>query len=259
MEQHRITAPDTPRPSRTAAWSTSRLAAGTIALVLSAVAALGAPRAASAEGVLVELFTSQGCSSCPPADRALGELAGRPDVVALSFHVDYWDYLGWRDTFADALFSARQFAYRDTWGARVVYTPQMVVGGDLPVQGNRADEVNDAVAVAQESAGDGQIVIERGKMVTARLEGLPDEAVIWTVRYVREADVVIKRGENAGRTIAYHNVVRNIARLGTAGEAPAALTLPQPGPDEGIAVWAQGGDGYGRVLAVASYEGGAGG
>ncbi|MEM6974480.1 MAG: DUF1223 domain-containing protein [Pseudomonadota bacterium] len=243
----------TPAARRSAVLTRVRMGGAGIALALAGM--VSAPGTAAADGVLVELFTSQGCSSCPPADRILGDVAEQPGVVALSFHVDYWDYLGWRDTFADARFSHRQYAYRDSWGARVVYTPQMVVGGDLPVQGNRAVEVEDAITVAKRAQSGGRIDLKGGSMVMAELDGLPNDAVIWMARYLQKAGVAIKRGENAGRTIEYHNVVQDFARLGTVGEAPGALlTLPSPGPGEGIAVWAQGGGGHGRVLAISAFE-----
>ncbi len=98
--------------------------------------------------VMVELCTSKGCSSCPPADANLGKLSRRDDVIALSMHVDYWDYLGWRDTFAKREHTERQVAYRDAMGARVIYTPQMVVQGRFDVPGYRPDQIEEAIGTA---------------------------------------------------------------------------------------------------------------
>ncbi|MEO1470763.1 MAG: DUF1223 domain-containing protein [Pseudomonadota bacterium] len=230
-----------------------------VAALAILLAGAGMASAGEEPAVLVELFTSQGCSSCPPADRILGEVAKRDDVVALSFHVDYWDYLGWRDTFADQRYSARQFAYRDAWRARVVYTPQMVVGGDLPVPGNDMRAVEDAIALAYRSDGAAALALEVGEeTLTASARGLPGDAVVWAARYRHESAVAIERGENAGKTIAYHNIVTDLVRLGTAGTLTEPTVMGRPGPSEGVAIWAQGGDGHGRVLAVAHYEATAG-
>ncbi|MXX90796.1 MAG: DUF1223 domain-containing protein [Boseongicola sp. SB0665_bin_10] len=175
--------------------------------------------AAAGQTVVVELFTSQGCSSCPPADRILSELAGRDDVIALALHVDYWDYLGWKDKFAIPGHTDRQRSYVRAIGKNTIYTPQMVIGGRDHVIGSRPMKISrllqkhaaqDArVNVVARRNGD-QISIEATPAGTAALP-----AVIDLVTYVPEATVDVLRGENAGRTLTYHNIVRDWARLGT--------------------------------------------
>ncbi|MEM7498536.1 MAG: DUF1223 domain-containing protein [Pseudomonadota bacterium] len=229
-----------------------------LALLCLAALPLAAPAPAAAEGpILVELFTSQGCSSCPPADALLGTLAGEADVLPLSFHVDYWDYLGWRDTFAEARFTERQVAYRDAWGARVVYTPQVVVAGIAPVIGSHEDKVRGAIASAAGAPAPGRIEIgrENGALV-AQLANLPADSVLNIAVFDQSALVEIGRGENAGRAITYHNVVRDFMRIGSAGQAGPSLNLPEPMPGQGIAVWAQE-PGHGAVHATARHLEGA--
>lgn len=188
-----------------------------LSFVAAAWVALGG--AAVADGpVVVELFTSQGCSSCPPADKILAEIADRDDVIALALHVDYWDYIGWKDIFADPAFTKRQRAYAQAAGARSIYTPQMVVGGRDHVVGTKpmklAEFINahakapDPVSVEVSRAGD-SVTIE------ARATGsVPSGMVVQLVTYTPTATVEIKRGENAGRTLSYHNIVRDWIEIG---------------------------------------------
>ncbi len=227
------------------------------ALGLASVA-LSAP-VAQAEGsmVVVELYTSQGCSSCPPADEVLAQLSGRDDVIALSLHVDYWDYLGWRDTFAQHQFTQRQIAYRDAWHKSVVYTPQMVVQGRHDVMGSRADDLAAAIAAALQVEPPLKVTIERqGGMLKCRIEPGPERVagIVWIAKYTMNATVEITRGENAGRTITYRNVVNSLNRIGSwAGIEPEEVAMPQPGPGEGVAIWIQAGE-AGPILAAAKIE-----
>ncbi len=196
-------------------------------------ALLLAPVMAKAEHpVVVELYTSQGCSSCPPADRLLAELATHDNVIPLALHVDYWDYLGWKDAFAMPEFSDRQRLYARAWHERSVYTPQMVVQGVNYMVGSRADEiqrqimqaeaVDEHVALAVASRGSG-IEIE-----IMPLNGPPLEADIHLVRYAAGETVMIERGENAGKTIAYINVVQSWETVGRwDGKAPAVVRVPR--------------------------------
>jgi hypothetical protein len=214
---------------------------------------------AQAEGnvVVVELYTSQGCSSCPPADEVLAQLSGRDDVIALSLHVDYWDYLGWRDTFAQRQFGQRQVGYRDAWRKSVVYTPQMVVQGRQEVMGGRPDELAAAIAAARADGPAVNVTIEReGGMLKCRIEPGPEHKVgtIWIAKYTRSATVEISRGENAGREITYMNVVTSLNRIGSwEGTEIEDVTMPQPEPGEGVAIWVQSGE-NGPILAAAKLE-----
>ena len=182
--------------------------------------------------VVVELYTSQGCSSCPPADRLLARLARRDDVVALSLHVDYWDYLGWRDTFARHQFTERQYAYRDALGNNVVYTPQLIVHGHRAVPAEAG-----AMASAIQELG------RRPRLIEVSI-----------AKYRLSETVVIGRGENAGSTFTYHNVVNSLMRMGTwSGSEAEEVEMPHPDPGEGVAVWIQEGA-TGPILAAAKVE-----
>jgi len=213
--------------------------------------------AAEQAPVVLELFTSQGCSSCPPADEALAQLSARDDLVTLSLHVDYWDYLGWHDTFAQRQFTERQVAYRNAWHKSVVYTPQMVVHGRHAVSAIHAGEVEAAIADARAAAPKVTLTIERrGGMLKCRIEPGPEPAagVVWIAKYTRNVTVDIRRGENAGRMLHYANVVRSLNRIGRwAGVGPEEVAMPQPEPGEGVAVWIQA-DKAGPILAAAKIE-----
>lgn len=186
--------------------------------------------------VVVELFTSQGCSSCPPADRILGELAERDDVIALAMHVDYWDYLGWKDKFADPAHTKRQRAYARAAGERTIYTPQMVIGGQDHVVGSRPMKISnlvrkhakkDALVEVRLTTSGNQIAIEATPAGTIR-----GGAIVQLVTYVPKSTVDIRRGENAGRTLTYHNIVRDVTVLGQwngSGVYRGFANLPQDG------------------------------
>ena len=154
-----------------------------LAVALSAVTAFGA-RTEAASPVVVELFTSQGCSSCPPADEILGDLAMRPDVLALSLNVDYWDYLGWKDTFALPGNAVRQRQYVAGWGGRTVYTPQMVIGGAVDVVGNKRRAVESALQKLAATPAAAEIRLSRTAdgAVTAQISATgatAKPAVVW--------------------------------------------------------------------------------
>ncbi|MCK0166137.1 DUF1223 domain-containing protein [Jannaschia sp. S6380] len=168
--------------------------------------ALALPAGVAADPVVVELFTSQGCSSCPPADEMLGQLAHRDDVIALSLHVDYWDWIGWADTFADPAYSDRQRGYAAAAGSSVVYTPQFVVGGVDQVAGPSGMELADLIVAHDGVTGD---ILRQGegRKVVAASSGKRGQLI--RVIYRPETTVRILRGENAGRNITYHNVVES--------------------------------------------------
>jgi hypothetical protein len=168
--------------------------------------------------VVVELFTSQGCSSCPPADDMMAMLAAREDVIALSLHVDYWDYIGWKDEFAEPGHAKRQRAYAAVAGRNSVYTPEMIVNGTSDIVGAKPMELAmviekhkeqaKAVSVTMRAAGEGRIAIE----ANALQPGLEPMDVI-LVRYQPTRTARITRGENAGRTIEYVNVAQDWQRV----------------------------------------------
>ena len=210
------------------------LAVSVLSLLALASGVPGQARAGSAaQPVVVELFTSQGCSSCPPADRLLGELAQRSDVIALSLPVDYWDYLDWKDTLGRAEHTERQRHYVERLGLATVYTPQMIVSGMMNVIGSRKDAVEKAILAARKKLVDSQVAITaqaRGDdihiEVAAGDAGPAKTATIYAVPVLSAQTVNIERGENRGKTITYHNVSREIMPIGTwTGEAQT-LDLP---------------------------------
>jgi hypothetical protein len=200
-----------------------------------ALAITGAPVPASAGDAVtvVELFTSQGCNACPPADALLIDLAEMQetdDLIVLGFHVNYWDYLGWADTFADETTTDRQRAYMDPFALRSVYTPQIVVDGLAQIPGSDRGAVMEAITAAQ---GNAMITAatpvlnpqEDGLYVRLDRAPLEGEADVWIVLYDNLHDVEVLRGENAGTTLSYVNVVRRFERLGTWNGDPVDFSL----------------------------------
>lgn len=191
--------------------------------------------------VVVELFTSQGCSSCPPADEMLNDLADHPDVLALSWHVDYWDYLGWADEFARPEFTLRQQAYARAVGERAVYTPQVIIGGTDTLIGLRPADLL-SVVEAQMASPVAMSVnsVEMGDAyqieLTPRAPARNDIAIL-LVRYAPQREMTIKAGENRGLTVAYRNVVLAVDPVARwNGRAPVRLTVrPDPSGDGGMA------------------------
>lgn len=187
--------------------------------LLAAIAGLMLPLAATAEDnpVVVELFTSQGCSSCPPADRMLGELTGRADVLPLSLHVDYWDYIGWADTFASPDHTARQKGYAAAAGSTVIYTPQTIIGGRDHVVGYRPMSVADLIAAHAAKPDPIAVTVRAGAAGGFVVRAVPVERLpaaridVHLVAYSPHEVVEIARGENAGRRSSHHNVVRGWA------------------------------------------------
>jgi hypothetical protein len=200
------------------------LLAAAIAAGLGAAAA----RAQDKGPVVVELFTSEGCSSCPPADAILGELAQRPDIVALAFHVDYWDYIGWKDPYASAANTRRQHDYAAALGLHMVYTPQMVVDGRADAVGSERGDVEAAIGKA---AAASKLAIAIAKDAGGYRVAIPaaappagGPATVWLAVFDSEQETPVKRGENGGRTLKEFNIVREWRRIGTwNGEA---VTLP---------------------------------
>jgi hypothetical protein len=208
-----------------------RLARSSAALLLIGLAGLPGPAAAGpAPKAVVELFTSQGCSSCPPADQFLTELAGRPDVLALTLPVDYWDYLGWKDSLAQPAFTARQRAYASARNDKHVYTPQIVFNGLKPVVGSDRAKIESLLGKAVNNGGlpVAVAVSESGASVTVEIGAAPHSlsAEAWLLPVARAREVAIGRGENKGRTITYANVVRGMVKLGDWSGAAARFEVP---------------------------------
>jgi hypothetical protein len=220
-----------------------------MAAVLAMVFDAGAARAG--QPIVVELFTSQGCSSCPPANATLAVLAARPDLLALSFGVTYWDALGWKDTFASAQFTARQWDYARRLGRAEVGTPQMVVEGRADTTGQRLAEVEPLIQAAKAGPGAAISIALHGDEVTVTAAGRHPRADVWLVRYdPRVIQVPIHRGENSGRTLPHRDVVRELTRLG-AWDGAAATFAFRPVSDANLrtAVLVQEGPG-GPILAA---------
>jgi hypothetical protein len=180
---------------------------------------------------VVELFTSQGCSSCPPADRVLADLAREPGVVALSFPVDYWDYLGWKDTLGSPANTARQRAYANARGDRQVFTPQMIVNGKVSCVGSDRAQVGRSMTRA--AAGRAALPVrldlaETGSMLSIEVGRAdpPASGEVWVFPVAKEREVAIGRGENRGRSVTYANVVRGMTRAGYWSGAAARFELP---------------------------------
>jgi hypothetical protein len=201
-------------------------AAALIGISMAAPATAGEPRA------VIELFTSQGCSSCPPADKVIGELARDPSLLTMSLPVDYWDYLGWKDTLALHGHSNRERAYANARGDREVYTPQVVVNGIVHVLGSDKAAIEKAISDTRREARPltvpVSIAIADGK-VTVNVAAADDEhksGEVWLCPITNEAPVAIGRGENSGRTLNYTNVVRRWVKLGDWDGKAASFTVP---------------------------------
>jgi hypothetical protein len=223
-----------------------RLGAGA---ALMALAATGA--AAGQPLTVVELFTSQGCSSCPPANANLIKVRDRPGVLALSFNVTYWDYLGWKDTFGREEFTRRQVSYEPSLGHPGPFTPQVVVNGDTDAVGARPGEIEQLIAGSGHpkgpslSLGNGRISIGAGSVPGGKAD-------IWLVRYVKGVvEVPVARGENTGRTLPHANVVHSLKKLGSWTGDATAFSLPAVSGGLSTAVLVQS-PGGGPILAAAT-------
>lgn len=228
------------------------------ALSLGAIGGVAAAQSPAQPVVVVELFTSQGCSACPQADALLGVIATRDDVVALAFHVDYWDYLGWSDGFADPSHGVRQQEYADALGGRSVYTPQMVVHGAQSLVGHNEMAVMSAlerhaastplVAISVARA-DGALSVT---VAPAGVSGVAGEVIL--VGFSAPQSVSIGDGENSGHTLTYHNIVRDYRMIGEwSGLAEVELSAEIDASLEGYAVIVQRPD-AGEVLAAARVD-----
>jgi hypothetical protein len=223
---------------------------GALLLLLLLLGLLASSACAANPIAVVELFTSQGCSSCPPANDNVRALADRTDVLSLSFGVTYWDQLGWKDTFAQPAFTARQVAYERVLHHAGPFTPQVVVDGRADVVGMRKGEVEGLIARTRLAGGPSVDI--RGRQVTVAAGPASGGAAdVWLVRYdPRTIEVAVRAGENNGRTLPHRNVVRQLLRLGAwSGKAETFTAPPAPaGLASAVLVQAPG---AGPILAAA--------
>lgn len=211
---------------------------------LAAMFALAGPVLAQDNPVVVELYTSQGCSSCPPADAILHELAGRDDVIALALHVDYWDYIGWKDPFGDPAHAARQRAYAAAGNRRSVYTPEMVVGGVTDIVGAKPMKLSKAIAEHASAPAQVAVNLVRSgdtlRIDATALDRIDGPLTVHMLRYTPSRTTEIKRGENRGKTLENANIVEGWTVLGTwdgvdplsmstsiSGDKPAVIILQE--------------------------------
>jgi len=210
--------------------------------------------AQAANGTVVELYTSQGCSSCPPADAFLRDLAKEPGVIALALHVDYWDYLGWKDDFGHSRFSDRQRAYAVAMGSNMVYTPQMIVGGVDQAAGSDPQRIIGMIRRHQLGSAGPEISLSRqGGSVLIRVraeDGMEGPVTVQLVRYRAHERVAIQHGENAGRTIDYANIVTSWRKVGNwDGKRDLTMSVDAPGEDAIVVILQE--DGPGRIRSAA--------
>lgn len=199
---------------------------GGLAFVTWAKAPAGPPAAPDRKLVVVELFQSQGCSSCPPAQDNLNALAERPDVLALSFAVTYWDYLGWKDRFASPQFTARQWDYAHHNGYGQVATPQAWINGRTTVNGGNRPQLDAAIAAARGATGP-SLALSGNQLTVAAGQAPTGGADIWLVRYdPRTVQVAIRAGENGGRTLPHRDIVRELVRIGRWNGGPLTVAVP---------------------------------
>ncbi len=231
---------------------------GTLIAGLMTLWAFGAAAQEADGPVVVELFTSQGCASCPPADALLGELAGRDDVIALALHVDYWDYIGWQDTFAQPDFTARQHGYGHAAGSTVVYTPQMIVAGQDHVVGVRPMAVADLIQAHRALPDPVRISVREGGEgyeveAVARMDPPRPQMVVQVVGYMPHAEVPITRGERAGTVAEHYNVVTSWRVVGDwDGRSPFVMRITPQGDNPHVVIVQQAG--HGAILGAARLD-----
>src|SRR5207237_7898898 len=201
-----------------------------LSLAVIASAMLTSAVASAEPRAVIELFTSQGCSSCPPADKLAGELARDPSLVVMSLPIDYWDYLGWKDTLALPGHTNRQRAYSKARGDREVYTPQVVVNGITHVLGSDKHAIDDAIALTRKRPGTLSLPVTlsvAGEQISVSVPAAKDatKGEIWLCPITKTAPVEIGRGENSGNKITYHNVVRRWVKLGDWTGAARTFTV----------------------------------
>ncbi|MGL5114217.1 MAG: DUF1223 domain-containing protein [Beijerinckiaceae bacterium] len=236
-----------------------------ISIAIAAIAATTVPALAQGEvatrpRAVIELFTSQGCSSCPPADKLMGELARDPSIIVVSLPVDYWDYLGWRDTLASPAFTQRQKAYSAMRGDRQVYTPQAVINGASHAVGSERGAIDKAIHKSRDGATalTTDVAVEKTETgINVRIGAHQGgNGHVWLMPIIGERTVQIGRGENSGRSIVYVNVVRAVTRLSAWSGEATIIHVPRasiPSDCEGVVVLLQAGTDKkpGQVLGAA--------
>jgi len=230
----------------------------TVALAAGQLAVADGAAAAAKRPVVVELFTSQGCSSCPPADALLAHLADRKDVIALSLPITYWDMLGWKDTLASEDNTRRQKAYAQIMGHSGVYTPQMIVDGMNDLVGSRETAVEGAIEARSADLRSIPVTLNVSPREVHVWVGpgqeKGDDATIWMFQVLSKAVVNIHAGENDGRSITYRDVVRGVKAIGVWKGQAVSLDLPRDDsmsePHDELAVVVQQ-NGYGRIVGAA--------
>ena len=201
----------------------------TMSLVLLALSSAPVGAADPAHPTVIELYQSQGCSSCQPANANLNAIADRPDLLPLSFAVTYWDQLGWKDTFASPAYTARQWDYAHAAGRGQVGTPQMIVNGRGALVGGNRAQVDHAIRKFDRGAA-GPAIARSGGRVTIGRAAVGQPATVWLVHYApRVQNVPIRAGENGGKTLPHRNIVRSLQALGSWTGAPAAFDVAAAG------------------------------
>ena len=213
-----------------------------LAATILGLAVVAMPAGADPRPVVVELFTSQGCSSCPPADALLGELAKKSDVVALGFHISYWDRLGWKDPLSNPGSTERQKAYARRFTDGQVYTPQIVVDGTNEMVGSDRAAVLAALPAARPEAI-APVSFAADQRSVAIGTGIGNGEIV-LVRFVRHRATEVDAGENAGRALTDTNGVTTLVSLGVWDGSKLAFPIEPPAPGEGLAVLVQASDGH---------------
>lgn len=214
-------------------------------LMTASLIGFSAPLAAEQVPVVVELYTSQGCSSCPPADAILSEISDRDDVIAIAMHVDYWDYIGWKDEFGNPDYAKRQRAFANTAGRRTIYTPEMVVNGVTDIVGARPMKVSEAIAKHKERAPrmtldtkrSGDSLYIKGSAPSGGAKAMD----VHVLRIHKKKETKITRGENRGKTLAYHNIAHDWQTVVTGwnGTSPLDVTVQGVTGDAPVVVLVQ--------------------
>lgn len=214
-------------------------------LTLTSAHALEVSRIIEGKPIVVELFTSQGCNSCPPADALLGALSKQRNVIALSQHVDYWDYLGWRDPFSSHLATMRQKLYAARWNTTRIYTPQMVVAGQQEVLGSHKRRVSQSLREVTPPKNNMSVTI-KGSLAHFTLEENPSfknsDAILWVAELDEKKTSHITRGENSGKNLTYHHVVRDFYPVGKWDGSASIHTIDLQ------KLWMKGRDGIAVIL-----------